>query len=79
MAGAVAALNAPGHLTAVMLSKHPGGGMRGPEVFFKCKPRDGGGTKASVLLVTVRSAEFIIIISPRMFLVRPSVRRRDGV
>lgn len=34
MAGTVAAWNAPGHLTAVMLSKDPGGGVRGPGVVF---------------------------------------------
>lgn len=34
MAGTVAAWNAPGHLTAVMLSKDPGGGLRGLGLFF---------------------------------------------
>lgn len=54
MAGMVAAWNAPGHLTAVMLSKYPGGGVRGLRVFFFFFKYEMGKKKASVLFVTVR-------------------------
>lgn len=52
MAGVVAARNAPGHLTAVMLSKDLGGGVKGPGRFCSsinhemCVAGGGGGNKS---------------------------------
>lgn len=67
MTGTVAAWNAPGHFTGVMLSRawESGGGMRGAggvlwEFFFKYKPNE---KKAAVLFVAQRLAELIMLIS----------------
>lgn len=50
MARTVAAWNAPGHLSAVMLSKDLGGGARGPGVFFSSINHEMGEKKREKLL-----------------------------